>query len=310
MRILVVDDDPTVTALLASALRMVGHEPLVAEDGDQGWQRFLADSPDVVLTDRAMPGIDGLELCRRIRALDRRTYPYVILITAMGTREEIVEGMEAGADDYLVKPPDPFELRLRLMAATRVTAVHRELAQLTDKLQTANDLLDRLARTDPLTDIGNRLRFQEDLISLHATAGRHDRPYAVGLLDIDHFKQFNDRHGHPAGDDALRRVAQALAGATRSGDTVYRYGGEELVVLMPETGLDGALVTVDRLRRAVRDLEIPHVDSPGDAGVLTLSAGVASLELHRHDDDADVVVDAADRALYRAKARGRDQTAT
>lgn len=307
MRILVIDDDPTITALLSSALRMVGHEPLVAEDGEQGWERFLAESPDVVLTDRSMPGIDGIELCRRIRTLDRRTYPYVILITAMGTRDEIVEGMEAGADDYLVKPPDPFELRLRLMAATRVTAVHRRLAQLTDELQAANDLLDRLARTDPLTDIGNRLRFQEDLISLHASAARHDRPYAVGLLDIDHFKQFNDRHGHPAGDEALRRVAQALAGAIRTGDTVYRYGGEELVVLMPETGLDGALTTVDRLRHAVRGLEIPHVDS--EAGVLTLSAGVASLDLDHHDDP-DAVVDAADQALYRAKARGRDLAAT
>lgn len=306
MKVLVAEDDPTTAMILASAVRNLGHEPIVAHDGDEAWQRYLDEEPRAVLTDRMMPGIDGLELCRRIRSSDRRGYPYVILITALGSREEVIEGMEAGADDYLVKPPDPFDLRVRLMAAERVTAVHQRLAELAEELELLNTRLDRLARTDALTDVGNRLRLQEDLSSLHSSAVRHGRRYAVAIVDVDHFKTYNDSYGHPAGDEALHTIATTLAAVARFGDTAYRYGGEEFAVLMPETELEGALVAAERLRSSIRGLGIQHEHRPDGPGVLTVSVGVACSQLDAHGGP-DAVVHAADQALYRAKAAGRDR---
>lgn len=306
MRILVADDDPTTATILSAAVRNLGHDPMVAHDGEEAWRRYLEDDPRVVLTDRSMPGIDGLELCRRIRASDRPGYPYLILITAMGGREQVIEGMEAGADDYLVKPPDPFDLRVRLMAAERVTDVHRRMEELADELRVVNGQLDRLARTDALTGIGNRLRFQEDLAALHASSLRHGRRYGVALVDIDHFKTYNDQYGHPAGDEALRAVATTMAAVVRASDQTYRYGGEELVVLMPETEVTGALAMGERLLDSVRALGLAHEARPSGPGILTISTGIACSE-----EDAQLgpqsVVDAADRALYRAKAAGRDR---
>ncbi len=306
MKVLVVDDDPTTAMLLGAAVRSLGHEALVAHDGEEAWRRYREEAPRAVLTDRMMPGIDGIELCRRIRADDQGGYPYLIMITAVGGREHVIEGFEAGADDYLVKPPDPFDLRLRLMAAERVTTVHRQLTEVADELRSANAQLDRLARTDALTGVGNRLRFQEDLAGLHASSIRHGRSYGIVIADIDHFKTYNDRYGHPAGDAAIRDVAKTLAALARIGDTTYRYGGEELVVLMPETDLEGASVVAERLRVAVKDLGIDHASRPDDGRVLTISAGVACLDPERHDGPA-AVVHAADQALYRAKVGGRDR---
>ncbi|MEX1177942.1 MAG: diguanylate cyclase [Nitriliruptor sp.] len=305
MKVLVADDDRTVGVLLAAAVRKLGHEAIVANDGEEAWRLYLEHAPQAMLTDRMMPGIDGVELCRRIRASDG-PQPYVILITSVGGRDQVLEGIEAGADDYLVKPPDPFELRIRLLAAERVTDVQRRLSAVAAELRFANEQLDLLARTDALTGVGNRLRFQEDLAALHSSSVRHGRTYAVGLVDIDHFKTFNDHYGHPAGDEAIRDVAQALAAFARFGDSVYRYGGEEMVLLLPETDLAGAETVAERLCKAVRDLAIVHISRPDGPEVLTISVGVAGLDRELHSG-ANAVVHAADQALYRAKADGRDR---
>lgn len=309
MKVLVVEDDPTTAMIMAAAVRNLGHVPVVAHDGEEAWERYLADDPEAVLTDRVLPGIDGLELCRRIRSLGGRGYSYVILVTALGSREQVLEGMDAGADDYLVKPPDPFDLRVRLIAAERTVSVHRRLAELADELELANERLDRLARTDALTGVGNRLRFDEDLAALHASAVRHDRCYAVALIDVDHFKPFNDRYGHPVGDDALRRIAATLSAVGRVGDSTYRYGGEELAVLMPETDVAGATAAAERLRAAVADLALPHAARPDGRSHVTVSLGVACFDASTHPGTA-AVVQTADQALYRAKAAGRDRVAT
>ncbi|MBW3657277.1 MAG: diguanylate cyclase [Actinobacteria bacterium] len=306
MKVLVVDDDPTTAMILSSAVRNLGHEAVVATDGEEAWERYLEVQPGALLTDRMMPGIDGLELCRRIRATGLRGYTYIILITSLGGREQVLEGMEAGADDYLVKPPDPFDLRVRLIAAERVTAVHRRMEELTAELRVANDQLDRLARTDALTEVGNRLRFREDLAALHASSLRHDRRFAVALADIDSFKTYNDRYGHPAGDEALHAVAATMAAVSRYGDAIYRYGGEEIAVLLPETDVAGAVAAGERLREAVRGLALVH-DARADGGdILTISVGVACFDPEIHHGP-DAVVHAADQALYRAKAAGRDR---
>jgi PleD family two-component response regulator len=215
VNVLVVDDDAVSRLLLATAVEALGHACAVADDGESGWARYREAAPDVVVTDRVMAGMDGLELCRRIRGDAAAGYTYVVLATGLGTREDVLAGMEAGADDYLVKPVDPFELRVRLLAAERVTALHRRLEESQHALEALNTELARVASTDGLTGIGNRRRFDEDLAGLHARARRAGGSYAVAMLDIDRFKAYNDELGHQAGDAALRAVAGRVAEACR-----------------------------------------------------------------------------------------------
>lgn len=311
MRVLVADDETTGRLLVAAAVRKHGHEAVLAEAGDQAWDLYLEHQPDVVLTDRRMPGIDGIELVRRIRVeeTDSGHHAYLVLVTALGSREQVLEGMEAGADDYLVKPVDPFDLQIRLIAAQRTTAVHRQLAETAADLKRANADLHRLARTDGLTEVGNRLRLDEDLGAIHARAARDGQPYAVALADVDHFKRYNDSQGHPAGDQALHAVATTLRAVCRVADRVYRYGGEEVAVLLPATGLDEAVRAAERLRAAVEELGIAHHEQPGDRDVLTVSVGVAALD-PVGDQTPEDVLKQADLALYRAKADGRNRVAT
>jgi two-component system, cell cycle response regulator len=305
VRVLVVDDEPTTALTVAAAISALGHEVLVARDGREALDVYLAQGPDVVLTDRQMPGMDGIELCRRIREDDEGHATYLILIAALGGREHALEGMEAGADDYLVKPVDPFDLRLRLLVAERVSQVHRELRATLAELGRANEVLQRLARTDRLTGAGNRLRFDEDLTMAATRARRYGRGYAVAMIDIDHFKVYNDTWGHAAGDEALQAVATAMATQIRDGDGLYRYGGEEFVVLLQEADAAGAAVLGERLRDAVERLGLP---APGPSATVTVSVGVAAWTPGSAEATTDVV-SRADAALYRAKAEGRNRLA-
>lgn len=193
------------------------------------------------------------------------------------------------------------------MAGERTTGAYHRLEALTEALESANKTLDRLARTDPLTELGNRLRLSEDLEKLHASAVRHDRSYAVALIDIDHFKAYNDRFGHPAGDEALHAVASILTRGARSSDHAYRYGGEEMVIVMPETSLGQARQAGERLRAAVEAHEItPVAHARDEPERLTVSVGVASIDPGPFEGP-DAVVQAADEALYRAKEGGRNR---
>jgi diguanylate cyclase (GGDEF)-like protein len=304
LNVMVVDDEAVSRVVLRSAVEDLGHIVEEAISGDDAWARISSgEPPDVVITDHLMPGIGGFELCRRIRARQDDSYTYVVVVTALDDPDDVLAGMEAGADDYLTKPLDPRQLGLRLVAAQRVTGAYKEMAGYRAELERANGVLVEMARTDPLTRLGNRRRLHEDLEALHARAMRYGHAYCVALVDLDSFKAYNDTYGHSAGDDALKAVADALTAACRTGDAVYRYGGEELVVLLSEQALDGACVAVERMRNAVMMLGIPHVNNTA-AGVVTISAGVASLT-----PGAQVtgVLTAADDALYRAKAAGKNR---
>ncbi len=295
------DDEPLARLALEAAVERLGHEWTAAEDGEAGWRRFVEDEPDVLITDLLMPRMDGLELCRRARAhtATRGGYTYVILTTVLGDREDVARGMEAGADDYLVKPVEPFDLQMRLVAARRVTDLHRELARFRAELST-------LAHTDPLTRLGNRLSLEEDLRSLDARGRRYGRGYCLAMCDIDRFKAYNDSLGHHAGDEALRAVADTIKRELRAGDGIYRYGGEEFLIVLPEQTPETAQIAAERLRSAVERLAIPHAAVP--AGVVTLSVGVAAY----HPGDAATVeelLEQADAALYRAKSAGRNRVA-
>jgi diguanylate cyclase (GGDEF)-like protein len=301
MRILLVDDEPLARLALQAAVERLGHQWTAADDGEAGWRRFVEDEPDVLITDLLMPRLDGLELCRRVRAhtATHGGYTYVILTTVLGDRADVARGMEAGADDYLVKPVEPFDLQMRLVAARRVTDLHRELARFRAELST-------LAHTDPLTRLGNRLSLEEDLRSLDARGRRYGRGYCLAMCDIDRFKAYNDSLGHHAGDEALRAVAARIKGELRAGDGIYRYGGEEFLIVLPEQTPETARIAVERVRSAVERLAIPHAAVP--AGVVTVSAGIAAF----HPGDTATVeelLEQADAALYRAKSAGRNRVA-
>ena len=300
MRILVVDDEPLSRLIVQAAVDQLGHQWTAAEDGEAAWRCFNQDKPEVLITDLLMPGVDGLELCRRVRADTRAGYTYIILVTVLGDRQDVVRGMDAGADDYLVKPLHLFDLQARLIAAQRVTDLHAELDR--HRAQLAH-----LARHDPLTGLGNRRSLQEDLEVLHARSHRYRRGFALAMCDIDRFKAYNDTHGHQAGDQALRAVAATIAQELRGSDNVYRYGGEEFLLVLPEQNLDTALVAVERVRSAVERLAIPQ-PAVGPGGILTLSAGIAAFGPGAATT-AEELLQQADAALYRAKSAGRNQLA-
>ncbi len=306
MRILIADDDSTSRIMLHAIVSKLGHECRVALDGTSAWEQLASEQMDVLLTDWMMPGVDGPELCARVRQKLGDRYVYIVLITKLADSKQILEGMGAGADDYLIKPVDPFAVQTRMIAAERVISLHRQLVDFGSKLEQANAELLEQSLTDVLTGLSNRRRMGEDLDRVHAQALRAGQPYGLVLLDIDHFKLYNDHYGHPAGDDVLREVADCLRKSTRAGEQIYRYGGEELLVLLPGCTPDAAANTANRICQAVSDTAIPHNARPDAAHVVTISGGVCcwtpgcSLS-------ASELLRQADEALYRAKSAGRNR---
>jgi diguanylate cyclase (GGDEF)-like protein len=305
MRVLVAEDSATPRVMLERALTNLGHECLVAEDGTAAWELFVRHGADVVISDWMMPGMDGDELCRRVRESSVTSYSYFILLTSLEESGYVLRGMEAGADDYLKKPFDIEDLKARLIAASRVTQLHERLRVQQAELEKLNARLFDESRNDPLTAVGNRIALREQLEQLAARAERSGRPYALALYDIDLFKSYNDSCGHQAGDEVLRAVADALVDQCRQGDTVYRFGGEELLVVFPNQTLDTAAIAAERLRCGVEALGIAH-DARGAGAVVTVSGGIAQLE-PSDGGDVEALLKRADLALYRAKELGRNR---
>jgi diguanylate cyclase (GGDEF)-like protein len=297
VKVLVADDDPGSLLVARAVVERYGHDCVVAADGDEAWALYLEHQPDVVVTDWMMPGMDGLALCRAIRAREADLYTYIVMLTSQGSRDDVLAGLEAGADDYVTKPLDPFVLHARLLVALRVTTLHADLAHY-------RKVLSQQARTDPLTGLHNRLKLSEDLEQLHARSDRYAEEYSVAMCDVDNFKSYNDIYGHQAGDLALRAVAAALVSQARKSDGVYRFGGEEFLVVLPNQTQEGAKVFMERALDSVRELEIEHTGDP--AGRLTLSAGISAFTTE-HKVEAEQLLGEADAALYAAKAAGRNR---
>jgi two-component system cell cycle response regulator len=304
MKVLIAEDSAVARLSLETTLSSLGYDCVVAEDGQAAWNLFLASAPDVVISDWLMPGIDGDELCRRIREHPGASYTYFILLTSLTAQAHVVRGMQAGADDYLKKPFDTDDLNARLIAAARVVELHERLGAQQTQLEALNLSLFEEGRRDPLTHVGNRIALGEQLPELTARAERYGHIYSVALYDVDHFKLFNDTQGHLGGDHVLSAVAAALVSESRIGDTVYRYGGEEFVVVLPEQTLEDAAAVTERVRAGVFALRIPH-PACGPAAVVTVSAGVAQLE-PGDAGDFESVLRRADAGLYRAKEHGRN----
>jgi diguanylate cyclase (GGDEF)-like protein len=306
IRILVADDDPVSRHLVEKILTRFGHTPLVAKNGEEAWRMLRESQAQLVVADWMMPKIDGLELCRRVRSGDYPGYVYIILLTSKHEKTDVVRGMEAGANDYLVKPFDADELWARIRAGERIVRLEQELAERNRLLEERNAELDRISRTDPLMGIGNRRSFEDDIVDVHMRSVRYARPYAIAIYDLDHFKTYNDTCGHEFGDQILRDVAITISEAIRSSDGVYRYGGEEIVVVMPEVELEEAVQSVERITAAIREAQIGRMKD-GPLQAITISCGVSawSAKLEGAADWKDVL-ETSDSALYMAKASGRN----
>ncbi len=288
--ILVVDDIPANIHVLSRILKEEC-DIYFATDGNRALELARHRLPDLVLLDIMMPGMDGYEVCRRMKAdAATRDIP-VIFISAKSEVEDETHGLEVGAIDFITKPVSPPIVRAR---------VRNHLL-----LKRQADLLRELSFLDGLTGIANRRRFDEALAREWRRCGRSRLPLSLILLDVDHFKAYNDHYGHQAGDECLRAVARGLAGAmNRPGDLVARYGGEEFACLLPETDEAGAAGVADRLRQAVAGLGLPHGHSPV-AGHVTISLGIAAAR-PQAGTPPDGLTRSADRFLYEAKRAGRD----
>ncbi|HEU0104208.1 MAG TPA: diguanylate cyclase [Mycobacteriales bacterium] len=297
MKVLAVDDDPVSRLTVEAVVQDLGHDCVVACDGREAWELLSRAPVDVLITDREMPFLDGLQLVDLVRTQLSASHVYIVLLTGLSLVTQAREGMLAGADDYLTKPVRPDELELRLIAAERTITLHRALERSHQELRT-------LSRRDALTGLGNRRSLNEDLAVMIDRARRYGHRFSVALLDIDHFKAYNDLHGHLGGDEALRQVAEVLRRTSRGGDSVYRYGGEEFLCLYPEQSAEGAVAGIERIREGVAELALPHPESTC-AEVLTVSAGIA--EVLESDTDPAAFIQAADTALYEAKRRGRNR---
>lgn len=306
MQVLIADDDAIARRVFEQAVRADGHQVAVAGDGLAAWELFQTKQFDVIISDWMMPGMDGIELCSRVREHSTADwYTYFIFATSLGDKQHFVAAMNTGADDYLTKPCDRVDVQARLAAAQRVTSLYRQTVRDRAELTRLNHELFEQSRVDPLTQLGNRLRLAEDLEILDGRVRRYGHTYAVALFDVDYFKLYNDRYGHPAGDHALRAIATAARERCRQGDAVYRYGGEEFLVLLPEQSLESATLAMEDLRRRVGQLALSH-EAKTPPGVVTISVGVAAVAPDRVDTAA-AVLKRADEALYRSKQLGRNR---
>lgn len=282
-------------ALLRSTLQRWGYEVVVAEDGNQAWEILSsADAPPLAILDWVMPGLTGIEVCRKVRKTAREPYTYLLLLTSKNTKEETVEGMDSGADDYIVKPFHEHELQVRLRAGQRIVDLQINL------LNAREELRER-AEKDLLTMLPNRSAIHSVLDSEIARCHRDRRSVGIVLLDLDHFKSINDTHGHLAGDAVLRETAHRFRSNMRPYDQIGRYGGEEFLVVLPNCDLAQAQHQADRMRMILEQKPM-YVD--GKALRVTASFGVTISD--GTERPLEHYVRVADEALYKAKHQGRN----
>jgi len=291
MKILIVEDDPVSRRLLESFLSEWGYSVQLAANGSEAFELLQKpEAPNLLISDWMMPEMDGLELCRRIRAMGKDGYTYFIILTAKGKKEDIVKGLEAGADDFLVKPFSHEELKCRIQIGERILNLEERILQ--------------LANTDALTGVLNRRAFMHRMEEEIHRAMRRQEPFSLIMVDIDHFKKINDAYGHQAGDFVLKKFANLLSTSVRPYDLTARYGGEEFILCLPGTNGLQAESVAERVRRNVAAEPI-EIAGHSESFQVTASFGVAfSLGV---EDTIHTVIKRADDALYKAKQEGRNR---
>lgn len=301
MKILIADDNVVSRTVLADELSRWGYDTVLARDGSEALQALTApDGPRLAILDWVMPELDGVSVCRAVRQEQSGPYRYILLLTGKREPADVIEALDAGADDFLSKPFDALELRARLGAGRRIVALHEQLIAAQEALRT-------LAIQDALTGLLNRRGMDEAIDRELARAIRERAPVGVVICDVDRFKEVNDRFGHPGGDQVLRAVARRLQEHLRAADVLGRLGGEEFLVLLPSCDTADSVLAAERLCAAVAG----HPFSVGDGHEVrvTASFGVAASDCWP-EADAETLVIAADRALYRAKVNGRNRVET
>lgn len=289
MKILIAEDDTTSRLLFGATLRKLGYAVTAVENGQKAWDAWKQDRYSLLISDWMMPDIDGLELCKMIRAEPSLQYTYIILLTALDGKGSYLEGMDAGADDFITKPFDEEQLAARLRVAERILALHKKLHM--------------QATHDRLTGVWNRAAIMDCLEGELERAARQNTCIGVVLADLDHFKRVNDTYGHPAGDRVLQEAAQRMRLALRPYDRIGRYGGEEFLIMTPGCRLSDAMTLAERIRDSI---SAEPVDSRSGDIPMTVSLGV-TIGGDRAGEDAGTLIAAADEALYRAKNAGRNR---
>ncbi len=299
MKVLVAEDDSISRRMLEAFLVKWGYAVMVSTEGEEAWEILQgSDAPPLAILDWMMPGRDGIEICRSLRQRKDRPYVYILLLTARGQKEDLVEGLEAGADDYVTKPFDPFELRARLRAGRRIVELQEQLLQ-------AREALRDQARRDPLTDLLNHKAIFAVLREEVTRASRTHAPLAVAMADVDRFKSINDTYGHQTGDAVLREAARRMRAAMRTYDSLGRYGRDEFLAVVPGCDSDTAARFAESFRAR---LDRKAIETPKGLVPVTLSLGVVVIDQVR-DVSSETLVRIADAALYRAKSEGRNRVA-
>lgn len=300
MKILLVEDSATLRFAMRGYIIDAGHEPLIARSGEEALQLLENTPVDMIIMDVEMPGLNGFETTRLIREWLAGHWIPIIFVTGLNEDENYREGIEAGGDDYLIKPVSFMIIKAKIRAMERI-------AEMRDQLNQLNAELEALSQLDSLTQIYNRRTFNELAQQQWALAKRHQQPISALMIDVDHFKLFNDHYGHPAGDACLKKITQAIKSCLhRSADILGRYGGEEFIVLLPETDAKGAMRVAQAISEAIENNQIRHDVSPSSSLVTASIGGATCLRTTGHD--LEELIKNADRALYKAKRAGRNRS--